>query len=151
MQSVYRRVRNPAWPWDFRIEKGVRAIYRGVGKTLFPSFFSLWSHSAVRMIWGWDQWSRMSFVPQMKKSNKNHPCGSVLLSTDQTSTSDHVWMYVSMVYLAKHRNREHCTVRSVLLTLWSKHRSDSIVLLTICQHNNPIILHQQLNLVIDFS
>ena len=30
---------------------------------------------------------------------------------------------------------------SVLITLWSKHRSDCRVLLTICQHTNPIISH----------
>ena len=48
-------------------------------------------------------------------------------------------------------NREHCAVRSVLSTLWSKHRSDSRVLLTIYQHNNLKILHHQLNLVINCS
>ena len=44
----------------------------------------------------------------------------------------------------RNRNREHCAVRSVLLILWSKHRSGSRVLLTIYEHNNP-------NLVIIFS
>ena len=41
----------------------------------------------------------------------------------------------------RNRNRGHCAVRSVLLILWSKHRSDSRVLLTIYQDNNPLILH----------
>ena len=41
----------------------------------------------------------------------------------------------------RNRNREHCAVSSVLITLLSKHRSDSRVLLKIYQHNNLIILH----------
>ena len=50
----------------------------------------------------------------------------------------------------RNRNCEHYAVGSVLLTLWSKHRSDSRALLTtIYQHNNLIILHNKLNLVID--
>ena len=46
----------------------------------------------------------------------------------------------------RNRNRERCAVRPVLLTLWSQHSSDSRVLLTIYQHDNPII---QLNLMIN--
>ena len=42
-------------------------------------------------------------------------------------------------------------VSTALSGQWSKHRSGSRILLTISQHNYPMILNHELNPVIDFS